>query len=775
MRILTITLLFVVVSHFSYSQQARILSHLTFSQNMHEEDWGRTEFNHLQMTEEGAYLEGIYGGADETIITANPSGFNLADFSIGVEFKIEELPKYPAGKNVVSVGRCGRFVNLHVTQDGYLEMQLNNGDVRRKSAGKVIVNQWQKVFFNFNQNAQKAELYQNGKKILEISHLMDFGICGMVTDISTTNYGNGNVFKGYLKDWFFVSKAVSASKAYALLRMDLEDGKGDEDNNDGGNGNDLDNPNNPNNPNKEKPEISWSKGATSLKKSFQLSASVTSCDRLTEYKIYLNNKLLPYQNNISDLGNCEFSISRTIQLELGKNEVRLLVGNRFGTTSSISVVDYEQKVVVDNSPINQKLKKTMLDLDGKSHFRKNSSYSAYGVLMASRKKGGAYVSWSDQANNKYVIVTNSQDQKIRTIPILNQDFTVYAITGDDDGFAVLAMKKVGEKKMKWIYISKYTDEGRKVFENKLIGDYNFDREGNRSASDWATPQIGFSGNEYAVYFGISRKWDDGVVHQGDFFSFVDKNGKLMEDRPSQIGSKYVNTEGWSWGTSHSFEQRLTFDGNYFHTLAKGDAYPRGISPKRVLANLSIAESEVYGYIQKDAFPVDGAIGENFVPLGLGGLCPSDNGIVATFITNQGKNSYDVGFLKIGKDGKHSVKWLTNTAGVDENSSYLIKYGQNYLATWTALTLVNSNQQNANDKFMAAVIDENGNFLTKPFVLNAQFPRRNMLKEFKWEKYKNSYNNFNTIVSEFVSYPNGDIGWVNVTESNEIELVRIRAK
>jgi hypothetical protein len=768
MKLLSFSCLFLLVSSFAYSQNARILAHYSFSENMDDEDWGMTEFNHLEMTTEGGYLEGIYGGDEESIVTASLNDFKVVDFSIGVDFKITEFPEYASGKNVISVSGSCRYVNLYVTQDGFLELQLNNGDVREKSAEKVELNTWQKVFFNFNQSTQKAELYQNGKKILEVNHRMDLSLCGNTTDISTTDYGNGNAFKGYLKDWFFVNKAVSASKAYSLLGMDFEDGK-DDDKNDGGNGDDSDGSDT------KKPEISWSKGATSLKQNFDLFASVSSCARLTEYQIYLNDKLLPYQNNISDLGNCKFSISRTIQLNSGENKVRLVVGNQFGSTSSTVILSYKKQVVVDDSPINQKIKKTRLDLDGKSHFQKNSSYSAYGVLMASRKRGGAYISWSDQANNNYVSVTNSQDQTTRTVPILSQGFTVYAITGDNDGFAVLAMKEMGEKKMKWMYISKYTNEGRKVFENKLIGDYNFDKEGNRSASDWATPRIGFSGNEYAVYFGISRKWDDGVVHQGDFFSLVDKNGKLIEERPSTIGGKYVNTKGWTWGTSHSFEQRLTFDGNYFHTLAKGDAYPRGISPKRVLANLNIPESELYGNIEKDAFPVDGAIGENFVPLGLGGLCPSDNGVVATFITNQGKNSYDVGFLKIGKDGKHAVKWLTNTAGADENSSYLVKYGENYLATWTELTLVNSNQENAKDKFMAAVIDENGNFVTKPFVLNAQFPRRNMLKEFKWGKYENSYNQFSSIVSEFISYPNGDIGWVNVTENNEIELVRIRAK
>jgi hypothetical protein len=466
-------------------------------------------------------------------------------------------------------------------------------------------------------------------------------------------------------------------------------------------------------------------------------------------------------------------IEQSIELQIGNNEIVIKVSNSAGTQTSQTSINYQvaSPVVVNNAPINQKIKKTILNTANAQPYQKKNAFDQYSALICPDKSNGSYIGWKDTNQQIHISHLNAQNQVLSDVKIADTKAILYALCADDNGFAVLLVREA-VKDINWIYFAKYTNAGTKVFENKLVGDSNFDKEGNRAFSDWSTPRLAFNGREYMAFFGIYRRWADGITHQGDMGLIIDKTGKIDERQSKYTDNQYIVTNGSAWGSSHSFEQRLLFDGLYFHTLAKGDAYPRGIAYTRILSDINTKQA--INTVNSTVFKASGEIGENYVPLALGGFASTgiDGECVASFISNEGRSSYDVGFLTIDKEGKVEQKWLTNTPNLDENNCYLAKYGENYLIAWTALNFQSPDPEIELDDFVALVVDKKGNIITPAFDLAAQFQRRYIVHEFRWEKFKKAYADFNYLTNDFINFSNGDIGWVWTNQDNQIEIIRI---
>jgi hypothetical protein len=757
--ILFLTINHLIISYLATAQSSELIAHFPMKDSPINliDDYKNLRMVNVKFINQALYCEGEYGDFDNNegkmISTPPLDALDLNEFTISIQFKAVKNEQMP----VFVLGRACRLLSFVLENDGKITLESNNGDEYLETQLEYQPNTWHQATITYEKNNSTAQIYLDGEwggsLNLDFSDSCLGEWLSSNTDISTTNYSNGKCFQGYWRDLKVYNGIQLPTKANPPVVNQAKLAK-----------------------------IEWQnpKDNTTISKSktYTLKACVKSDSKITKSEILVNGKLL--KNNsargfeVVNAESCDMQIEQIIELKTGNNEIIINITNAAGTQTAQTFISYvpDNQIVINNAPINQKIKKTILPTNGAQPYQKKSSYDPYSVLICPDKNNGSYIGWKDTKQQIHISRLNAQNQVVKDVKIANEKTILYAICADETGFATLLVREA-TKDMNWIYFAKYTNDGVKVFENKLIGDYNFDKEGNRAFSDWSTPRLAYNGREYMAFFGIYRRWDDGVTHQGDMGLIIDKTGKIDERQGKYLDNQYVVTNGSSWGSSHSFEQRLIFDGLYFHTLAKGDAYPRGIAYTRILSDLKTTQA-IKTIGKETVFKMSGQIGENYVPLALGGFASTgiDGECVASFISNEGRSSYDVGFLLIDEKGKVEQKWLTNTPNLDENNCYLAKYGENYLIAWTALNHQSPDPETELDDFVAIVVDKKGNIITPAFDLAAQFQRRYIVHEFRWEKFPKAYNDFNYLTNDFINFSNGDIGWVWTNENNQIELIRI---
>jgi hypothetical protein len=115
-------------------------------------------------------------------------------------------------------------------------------------------------------------------------------------------------------------------------------------------------------------------------------------------------------------------------------------------------------------------------------------------------------------------------------------------------------------------------------------------------------------DELVAYFGHTRRYDDGVRHQGGYLAAVDGSGsaRVIED----------------WFGSHNLDQRILVDGSNVAVLGLGDAFPKGIF-------FSFIEDPRTNVIYLVAADGSGTANGQ-----LGGMVDLGDEIVVPFITNQ---------------------------------------------------------------------------------------------------------------------------------------------
>lgn len=698
---------------------------------------------------DGLHTKGIYSGGKDNgnfISTAPLYKLNLNKFSISLQFEADQKSKMP----VFILGRSCRMLGVYVTEDGYFSLYANNGDIMKKTTVMYVPNKWYHTVVTYDQITKQATLYIDGKQAtiatvtFESSCLSQWKYSNL--DISTNDYSNGKMFKGTWKQL----KVYNSNF--------VPDGHKD-------NYEDL----------TTSITISWVKPTTNISSTrshYPIEVKLKSNSNFSGIKIYRNNELVKSYSGSQFPNKRSVIIKNMVLLHKGKNkiEVHAFAGNK--DIKSSQEINYHVSHNVTSNSINNNLSTTSFQYNGIKPFNK-TKYVTYSPIITPTKDNGSYLGWKDQNETVHISKLNSSGKVTKDFT-LGKSRRLYAIHADETGFVALLVhpKKGIKQNMEWAYLVKYNLNGTKVFDQKLFGDNSFANEGNRGFDDWSTTRIAYTGNYYYVVCGVSRKWADGVVHQGDLLFIIDKQGKKVEKRPSTVSGKYVNTNGWSWGSSHSFQQRIVTDGDYVYVIAKGDAYPRGIAYTRVLENLEITNPITKG---GNLFKMSGPTGQNYVPMTLGDIeVAGNNSCVVSFAAKEKRSSYDVGFIFVNKEGKPTVKWLTNTSHIDESHVYMTTYGDHFLVAWMALHLSKSHPEKEKPKYMAAVVDADGNFVLKPFEINSQFQSRRIVHESKWSKYNNAFSNYNYITNDFITYPNGDIGWVYTDyDSGELKIVRIK--
>lgn len=171
----------------------------------------------------------------------------------------------------------------------------------------------------------------------------------------------------------------------------------------------------------------------------------------------------------------------------------------------------------------------------------------------------------------------------------------------------------------------------------------------------ATSRLFYHGGRLAFVHGINVDYDPGVMarHQKAMTTHLD----------SSTGAATLVSSMW---VSHSFDQRLFYDGSGFLEVHLGDAYPRSIALGRFNDKGDKTNTKTY-----ELFKPKGELGDNNTFTRLGGvaqIATGDMGYLVTFTTERGtetaellNGTRDLAFLRVNK----------GFAGMDEKGNTFV--------------------------------------------------------------------------------------------------------
>lgn len=194
----------------------------------------------------------------------------------------------------------------------------------------------------------------------------------------------------------------------------------------------------------------------------------------------------------------------------------------------------------------------------------------------------------------------------------------------------------------------------------------------------ATSRLAYHGGQLALLHGINTGYDPGVDarHQKALTTHFDASTGAV----SRTATMWV---------SHSFDQRLFWDGSGFVELHLGDAYPRSIALGRF--NAGQGGTETY-----ELFKLKGQTGDNNTFTRLGGIAPiatGDMGYLVVFATERGtetaerlNGTRDVAFVRVARgfaemdengsafvDGASTLDVMLDGEAVSNKLSWLTNY------------------------------------------------------------------------------------------------------
>jgi hypothetical protein len=151
----------------------------------------------------GVYCNGIYAypqGADYCLAESPPiNSFPFESFSISMDFFVTEK----VGQPVWIIGKSCRWLGFYLSGDGTVALLYNNWDFLA-TPKTYSANQWHNAKISFDGTTAKIFLDNSLAGSLKFGNgyvTLNYGGCGPSdTEIGVTNYSNGAVFKGYVKN-----------------------------------------------------------------------------------------------------------------------------------------------------------------------------------------------------------------------------------------------------------------------------------------------------------------------------------------------------------------------------------------------------------------------------------------------------------------------------------------------------------------------------------------------------------------------------------------------
>jgi hypothetical protein len=143
----------------------------------------------------GVYCNGVYklsGKTDYYFVGTSPlQNFNFSSFSIMASFNAASYRKMP----VFVGGHSARWIAFYLNEDGSVNLMYNNNNYQN-CGGKYGLNVWHEALITYD--GQTARLYLDQQ--FRCSADFKSSAKSSDTDVSTTNFSNGAVFQGFLRD-----------------------------------------------------------------------------------------------------------------------------------------------------------------------------------------------------------------------------------------------------------------------------------------------------------------------------------------------------------------------------------------------------------------------------------------------------------------------------------------------------------------------------------------------------------------------------------------------
>ncbi len=317
----------------------------------------------------------------------------------------------------------------------------------------------------------------------------------------------------------------------------------------------------------------------------------------------------------------------------------------------------------------------------------------------------------------HVARLDASDQLVKTYDLGPGVLRGLAEEGDGHWGALVWDFKGANSDQNQMIVRRFDKDGNQVFstglDNKDVGPTDFEIGESR---------LEFGAGQYSAYYHVhgTNMGYFAYGHEGDQLIHVD-------------AASGAQTNGWTWGCSHSMSELLRFSPAAGVTLpiCVTDCYP-GTSGG------NFATDSIGGiYLNHDNQKVrDFDAGCNgSVAAELGSAAPGAVGWKLVFNGHQnaammGQSSYDkgtmnqdIGFVGIANDKSvGEIVWLTNTTGMNEANSSIARWQpsdestEQYVVGWTSSSI--------GEKYLLARVDANGKFIEAPIELaTAKWGRR----------------------------------------------------
>jgi hypothetical protein len=151
----------------------------------------------------GIYCNGIYSYSTDSnyIVAQSPSidSLKFQSFSISMDFIVSEKRTQP----VWIIGRDCRWLGFYLHDDGTIALLYNNWNFLATTK-TYSLNEWHNAKISFDGTTAKIFLDNDLAASLKFGDgyvALNYGGCGTSdTEIGVTNYSNGDVLKGYVRN-----------------------------------------------------------------------------------------------------------------------------------------------------------------------------------------------------------------------------------------------------------------------------------------------------------------------------------------------------------------------------------------------------------------------------------------------------------------------------------------------------------------------------------------------------------------------------------------------
>lgn len=331
------------------------------------------------------------------------------------------------------------------------------------------------------------------------------------------------------------------------------------------------------------------------------------------------------------------------------------------------------------------------------------------VVHYTETSTGGAIAWSS-SNGVYVTAVSPSDTTSGpTLPVTGS--RVLGLASAEGEYAVLVAQAPDK-----LTVARVTAASGAVRETVLIAGGDHAVVGNEWFGEFAqTGRLARIQGGYAAYSAVHRRWSDGIGHQGDQLRRVPDTGTVSAD--------------WTWGCSHSGDQRLLWSPAGLAAVCLSDCYPsKGMHFRHRGGVIS----------EEPSGNCAGVYGGQ-----LGGFAPSPDGFWFTYSSREGRASDDIALVRLSSQGAVLSRTWVAATGASETEPQLATFAGGLLAGWRAGGVQQVLRLDASGAVVGSV--ETVSSSTAPF------PR----------------------ASDWVTTRNGDVVWA-FAQSGAIRVARFRA-